>query len=123
MSTKIENIETFVNEFWMFDGEPFHLVRYACDGASYLCGFSEGLLIIDSGSTYANPKVSAMIEVKRNNVSRVKYRCKCGAHYLTKQKSARIAGGGASCSHCKVSIEYVSSVVVPSNHPKFVKGE
>ena len=76
-----------------------------------------------TGSTYANPKVSAMIEVKRNNVSRVKYRCKCGAHYLTKQKSARIAGRGASCSHCKAKIEYVSSVVVPSNHPYFVKGE
>lgn len=48
MSAKIENIETFVNEFWMFKGEPFHLVRYTCDGAPYLCGFSEGLLILDS---------------------------------------------------------------------------
>ena len=45
MSTKIENIETFVNEFWMFDGEPFHIVRYKCEGKSYLCGFGEGLLI------------------------------------------------------------------------------
>ena len=54
MSTKIENIETFVNEFWMFDGEPFHLVRYKCDGESYLCGFSEGLLILDSLSVAAS---------------------------------------------------------------------
>lgn len=62
MSTKIENVETLVNEFWMFDGEPFHLVSYACDGASYLCGFSGGLLILDSlgiaasrGGLYLHP--------------------------------------------------------------------
>lgn len=48
MSTKIENVETFVNEFWMFEGEPFRLVRYKCDGVSYLCGFSDGMLILDS---------------------------------------------------------------------------
>lgn len=54
MSTKIENIETFVNEFWMFEGEPFRLVRYKCDGAPYLCGLSGGLLILDSGSISAS---------------------------------------------------------------------
>lgn len=54
MSTKIENVETLVNEFWMYDGEPFYLVRYNCEGASYLCGFSEGLLILDSGSISAS---------------------------------------------------------------------
>lgn len=50
MSTKIKNIETLVNEFWMFDGEPFHLLRYTFDRVPYLCGFSKGLLILDSGS-------------------------------------------------------------------------
>lgn len=54
MSTKIENIETFVNEFWMYDDEPFRLVRYTCDGAPYLCGFSEGLLVLDSISVAAS---------------------------------------------------------------------
>lgn len=54
MSTKIENVETFVNEFWMFEGEPFHIVRYKCEGVSYLCGFSKGMLILNSLSIAAS---------------------------------------------------------------------
>ena len=30
--------ETLVNEYWMYENEPFHLIRFTHDGTRYLIG-------------------------------------------------------------------------------------
>lgn len=30
--------ETIVNEYWMYDNEPFHLIRFIHNGTRYLIG-------------------------------------------------------------------------------------
>lgn len=34
----ITNVEVLVNEYWMYPDEPFHLIRFMCDGERYLFG-------------------------------------------------------------------------------------
>ena len=46
-------------------------------------------------------------KVKRNNVQRYTYTCKCRSHDLTLGKHRKIQGGAAfRCVHCKETIKY-----------------
>lgn len=37
MNEEIDS-EIVVNKYWMYDGEPFHIIRYKSNGKKYVCG-------------------------------------------------------------------------------------
>lgn len=80
-------------------------------------------LIGCKGSTYVSKDIilKHQIEPKRNKVTRVKFDCECGFHYVTTQFAKRNMGCGLKCTRCNAALKVAGSVVVLSNHKKYVK--
>lgn len=80
-------------------------------------------LIGCSGKTYADiSELKGQIQIKRNKVTRLAFKCNCGTHYLTKQRGEKVLAYGSKCRSCNSTPKHVKSVVVASNHPRFLKG-
>lgn len=39
------NIERVVNEYWMYDGEPFYFVRWQDQGKNYIAPLFDGVVV------------------------------------------------------------------------------
>lgn len=73
-----------------------------------------------SGSTYATFEESKAIPIKRNLVTRHVYSCDCGNHFVTDAFKQKLSyQSNPCCTECDKRVKYVSSVRVPSDHPKF----
>lgn len=64
MNEEIDS-EIVVNEYWMYDGEPFHIIRYKSNGKKYVCGLHSNVLVtsclslekLTSGGVYNLPLI------------------------------------------------------------------
>lgn len=63
MNKEIDYFQIVVNEYWMYDGEPFHVIRYKTNGKNYACGLESNVLVpscpslefLTSGGVYNLP--------------------------------------------------------------------
>lgn len=78
-----------------------------------------------SGSTYVQNEIILnhnLEPVKVNNVTRMKFSCSCGTHYVKSKFGAKVkATNGCVCLKCNTQIKFDQNVKVPSTHPVFIK--